>query len=84
MIPHTITTKGKEITFTTDAPEFKRDLTIDSCLDKLKEEFNISNFKINVHTHPGEKKDKDVSFEVENDLDIEKIVEFIEKEFYRG
>jgi hypothetical protein len=76
-----IFTKGNKITFTTDAPEFKRELNLDEILDKLKEKFNISKFEIEIHTHPGEKKDKDISFEIEESKKQE-VIDFILNEFY--
>ena len=83
MDPYTIIIDGNKITFTTDASEFKRELEIGSCMDRLKENFDLSNFEVHLHTHPGEKKDKDVSFRVKNKGDLEKIVDFIKKEFYK-
>jgi hypothetical protein len=74
--------KGNKITFTTDCPEFKNKLTIDETIDTLKEKFNISNFEINVHSHPGIKKDKDISFEVKDKNKKEEIKKFIVDNFY--
>lgn len=74
--------KGNKITLTTDCPEFKRELTIDKAIDMLKEKFDISKFEINVHTHPGTPKDKDISFEVKDKNKKEEVKKFVIENFY--
>jgi len=74
--------KGKKLWFTTDAPEFKKGLSLDIVLDKLKEKYNISKFSIEVHTHPGKIKDKDIYFDIPANINAEEIKSFILEEFY--
>jgi hypothetical protein len=69
----TIDLEEKSIVLTTDGTDYIDD--IESFLDSLSAEFNINNFRIFVHEHPGQRKDKDIIFNFGGNL-IE-IIDFV-------
>ena len=72
-----IKVNGNKITFTTDSQNFK--VNFEDAIETLFSRFNIDKFQIAMHHHPGDKHDKDISFETDN---IQEVVQFIQENFY--